>query len=181
MSGKLPFVARATFVLVLLAILLAAAASALTRGAEQAEAAKPCWKRLVDDWSQDGRIDGTYSARCVEEALAKVPEDIRAYSDFEEQAKAARLDATRSLQGAGSGSGGGGGSGSGRGLEEREPNTDPNDDTPVQSVLGTRGNNADSIPLPLLVLLVLASALVVAGTAGFAARKLKAHRTPPAA
>ena len=58
-------------------------------------------KQVINDWSQDGSIDGAYSAKCIEEALDRVPEDIRAYSDFEEQAKAARLAAGRALQSSG--------------------------------------------------------------------------------
>ena len=65
---------------------------------------QPCWKQVINDWSQDGSIDGAYSAKCIEEALDRVPEDIRAYSDFEEQAKAARLAAGRALQSSGGGS-----------------------------------------------------------------------------
>lgn len=140
---------------------------------------QPCWKQVVNDWSQDGSIDGAYSARCIDEALAKVPEDIRAYSDFEEQAKAARLASFRSLQS----SGGAGGSDSGDEGEDdaatikpREPNTGPKDETLIQSALGTNGNNADSVPLPLLILLGLAGALIAAGAVGLGARKLRAHR-----
>ena len=166
---------RATaFVLILLAF-----GAALLATATPADAAKPCWRQVIDDWSQDGSIDGTYPLSCIEEALDKVPEDVRAYSDFEEQAKAARQEATRLPQG--SGGGGGGGSGSGGAsppVVEREPNTGtgPKDETPVGWALGTRGNNADSVPVPLLILLGLAGALITAGAVGFGARKLRAHR-----
>jgi hypothetical protein len=172
---------RATaFVLILLAF-----GAALLASATPADAAKskPCWRQVIDDWSQDGSIDGTYPLSCIEEALDKVPEDVRAYSDFEEQAKAARQEATRLPQGSG---GGGGGDGSGTGgstspqpVVEREPNTGPKDETPVGWALGTRGNNADSVPVPLLILLGLAGALITAGAVGFGARKLRARRAAP--
>jgi hypothetical protein len=169
---------RATAFLVLAcgAAILAAASPA------PAAAAKPCWKQVIDDWSQDGTITGRYSASCIEEALDKVPEDIRAYSDFEEQAKAARIAASRQLQSVGSGSSGSSqpeGTSSGEGtqmMQDRDPNTGPKDETPLQSVLGTNGNNADSLPVPLLILLGLSGALLVAGGAGFAARKIRARR-----
>jgi hypothetical protein len=141
---------------------------------------QPCWKQVINDWSQDGIIDGAYSSRCIDEALDKVPEDIRAYSDFEEQAKAARLAAGRALQSSG------GADASDSADEEsdddaavvkpREPNTGPKDETLIQSALGTNGNNADSVPLPLLILLGLAGALITAGGVGFGARKLRARR-----
>ena len=143
---------------------------------------QPCWKQVINDWSQDGSIDGAYSAKCIEEALDRVPEDIRAYSDFEEQAKAARLAATRSLQSSGSSDNGGTGGSTGDDeaapIKPREPNTGPKDETLIQSALGTNGNNADSVPLPLLILLGLAGALITAGALGFGARKLRAHRAP---
>lgn len=145
---------------------------------------QPCWKQVINDWSQDGSIDGSYSSRCIDEALAKVPEDIRAYSDFEEQAKAARLAATRSLQSSGGSDNGddttsvGADEDDAASIKPREPNTGPKDETLIQSALGTNGNNADSVPLPLLILLGLAGALITAGAFGFGARKLRAHRAP---
>jgi hypothetical protein len=145
---------------------------------------QPCWKQVVNDWSQDGSIDGAYSARCIDEALAKVPEDIRAYSDFEEQAKAARLAASRSLQSSGGSDNDddttsvGADEDDAASIKPREPNTGPKDETLIQSALGTNGNNADSVPLPLLILLGLAGALITAGALGFGARKLRAHRAP---
>jgi hypothetical protein len=169
---------RATaFVLILLAF-----GAALLAAVTPADAAKskPCWKRVIDDWSQDGSIDGTYPLACIEEALDKVPEDIRAYSDFEEQARAARQEQSRLPQGSGGGSGGGSGpvGGASPPVAEREPNTGtgPKDESPVAWALGTRGNNADSVPVPLLILLGLAAALITAGAAGFGARKLRARR-----
>jgi hypothetical protein len=152
-----------------------------TASPAMAAKSQPCWKQVVNDWSQDGSIDGAYSARCIDEALAKVPEDIRAYSDFEEQARAARLAASRSLQSSG-GSDTGDSSDSGDSdddaatIKPREPNTGPKDETLIQSALGTNGNNADSVPLPLLILLALAGALLTAGAVGLGTRKLRAQR-----
>jgi hypothetical protein len=167
----------------LLFILLVCGAGILaTASPALAAKSQPCWKQVINDWSQDGSIDGAYSAKCIEEALDRVPEDIRAYSDFEEQAKAARLAAGRALQ-----SSGGTGSDStdetqsgsedeATAIKPREPDTGPKDETLIQSALGTNGNNADSVPLPLLILLGLAGALITAGALGFGARKLRAHR-----
>jgi len=171
--------AKAFFIILLVcsAGILATASPAL------AAKSQPCWKLVINDWSQDGSIDGAYSAKCIEEALDRVPEDIRAYSDFEEQAKAARLAATRSLQSSGGGSDDADESQSGSGgdaapVKPREPDTTPKDETLIQSALGTNGNNADSVPLPLLILLGLAGALIIAGGVGLGARKLRAHRPP---
>ena len=171
--------AKAFFIILLIcgAGILATASPAL------AAKSQPCWKQVIDDWSQDGSIDGAYSASCIAEALAKVPEDIRAYSDFEEQAKAARLAASRTLQSAGGSNNGDSGETTTEENEDdaapvkpREPNTGPKDETLIQSALGTNGNNADSVPLPLLILLGLAVALIAAGAVGLGARKVRAHR-----
>jgi hypothetical protein len=173
-GGTLEPMARATaFVL----ILLACGASLLALSTPADAKTKPCWKQVLDDWSDNGRIDGKYSSRCIDEAVAKAPEDVRAYTDFEDQAEQARQESSRRLYGTGGGSDPNDPApGSESNPSPREPNTGPKDETPVGWVLGTSGNNADSVPIPLLVLLGLAGALITAGGAGFAARKLQARR-----
>lgn len=168
-------------VLALIAALVAATGVLLATGASPAAAAKPCWERVIDDWLDNGRIDGVYSARCIEEARKQLPEDIRAYSDIEEKLDAELQESGRSPQGGTGGSGGGGGSGTGntnrRVIGEPEPDTGPRDEGPIQSVLGSGNTDASSIPLPLIILAVLALLLMAAGASGFVARKLKARRT----
>ena len=57
-----------------------------------AAAAKPsCASRLIADWRDGGRIDGTYPVSCYRQALARLPEDVRVYSS-------AQTDITRALQ-----------------------------------------------------------------------------------
>ncbi len=166
--------ARAT---ALFLTLLACGASLLAGTATPAEAAKPCWEQVLDDWSQDSDIDGTYPAGCINEAIKKVPEDVLAYTDFVDQAEAARHVAPRRLQQV-NGSGSGEPTSETQPPREREPDTSK-DEGPISSVLASGNNNADSFPLPLLILLGLSGALVTAGGAGYAARKLKAHRAQP--
>jgi hypothetical protein len=161
-------------------VLVACGASLLAVATPADAKAKPCWKQVIDDWSDNGSIDGKYSSRCIDEAIAKAPEDVRAYTDFEEQAEQARQENSRSVQSVGGGNGGGAtpndpAPGSESNPVPREPET-AKDETPVGWVLGTGGNNADSVPIPLLVLLGLAGALITAGGVGFGARKLQAQR-----
>ena len=165
----------------LLAAALLTAMGLLALDASPAQAAKPCWERVIDDWLDNGRIDGVYSASCIEKAREELPEDIRAYSDIEEKLDAKLQEAGRSAQG-GSGGGGSGGSGGGGGTNppvvgEPEPDTGPKDEGPIQSVLGSGNTDASSIPLPLIILAALALLLMAAGASGLVARKLKARRS----
>jgi hypothetical protein len=168
------------------AALVGATAVLLTLGAAPAQSAKPCWERVIDDWLDNGRIDGVYSARCIEEARKNLPEDVRAYSDIEEKLDAKLQEAGRSPQGGGGGGSGGnsgsGGSGTtdppppGAVVGEPEPDTGPRDEGPIQEVLGAGNTDASSVPLPLIILAVLALLLLTAGGAGLLARKLQARR-----
>jgi hypothetical protein len=69
---------------VVLFLLLAGVLAALgTDGApETARAADvSCENAVVTDWSRDGRVDGTYPLACYRRALARLPSDVRDYSD----------------------------------------------------------------------------------------------------
>ena len=63
---------------VLLAVTIVAVLAVVSpRGAS---AATPCWERVIADWSDNGRVDGTYPLTCYREAVKHLPEDLRAYS-----------------------------------------------------------------------------------------------------
>jgi hypothetical protein len=168
---------------ILAAALLAVTGIVLSLGTSPAQAAKPCWERVIDDWLDNDRIDGVYSARCLEDARKHLPEDVRAYSSAEEKIDEKLQDVGRSAQGSGGG-GSGSSSGSAGGsadptqptASDPEPNTGPRDEGPIQSVLGSGTTDASSIPLPLIILAALALLLMAAGGAGLIARKLQARR-----
>jgi hypothetical protein len=182
MSRTTTAAAPARTLAIFAAALVAATAMLLTLGTGPAQAAKPCWERVIDDWIDNGRIDGVYSARCIEEARKNLPEDVRAYSDIEEKLDAELQEAGRSPQGGSGGSGSGGGSENPSDspnepvVGEPEPDTGPKDEGPIQSVLGSGNTDASSIPLPLIILAVLALLLLTAGGAGLIARKVQARR-----
>ena len=69
---------------------LIALVAALAAAVSPAAAAKPCWQRLIDDYS-DGRIDRTYPVACYSQALAHLPEDVRVYSSAEDDIHRALL------------------------------------------------------------------------------------------
>ena len=180
----------------LVAAVLASLAALVAAGVvvPQAEAAKPCWRQLINDW-YDGRIDKSYPISCYREAIKRLPPDVKTYSsaqdDFERALQAAirrnggtaptvvpPSDVGRSVEpsedpgdtetgggatGSGSGSGGGG-------------TPSPEDEKGVLGALEPA--NADSIPVPLLVLAGVAMLLLAAAAAGFIAKRLQERRVP---
>jgi hypothetical protein len=154
-----------------LALLLALA---LLIGAKPAAAKTPCWKQVVQDWFDDARIDNTYPRHCYSEALNNVPNDVKDYSSFEEDIKSAlqRASRARSL------------SGNGGSTEPQKPtrgvgNTSEPEPRPEYfkqafDKLGPR--EADSMPIPLMILAGLALLLIAAGAAGLVSRRLRARR-----
>ena len=147
----------------------------------QASAATPCWERVINDWLKDGRIDGTYSVKCYQQALKNAPEDLRDYSNVTDVIQAAMQNAVGSPSKTGSGSGPGGTPSSGNSTPGDKPRATQG--VPPASYyrrgidsLGT--TQADSLPIPLLVLAGLGSLLLLtaAGLAG--AKRIRATRGP---
>jgi hypothetical protein len=172
-----------------ISIVLAFAAGVLLLVLPATAVAKtPCWKQVLNDWS-NGRAIGVYPLHCYRDAIRNLPEDLRDYSSAADDIQAA-LQAQiakrtgRSLQSNGS-SGGNGGSDSAR---KGAKNTESTSGGPPRSAyrraidnLGT--SNADSLPIPLLVLASLGGfllALAAAMTTTKRIRALRARRGPPA-
>jgi hypothetical protein len=174
--------------LILLALATATFAATLAAPGA-ADAAKPCWVRLVNDW-YDGRIDKTYPVSCYRAAMKNLPEDVAAYSNAREEIQRALLAAIKKSAAAGKTLTGkdlvpaqtGATTGPRSTVPGRTDTTDdgeaapgaPGDDGPLGDILTPA--NADSIPVPLLVLAGLALVLLAAASAGFVARRLQARR-----
>jgi hypothetical protein len=160
-----------------LALLLALA---LMIGAKPAAAKTACWKQVVNDWVEDSRIDRTYPRNCYSDALKNVPNDVRDYSSFEEDVRSALQRLGRSdlrvLQ-----------SNDGSTQPETprrlgtadEPEPQPEYFKEAFDKLGPR--NADSMPIPLMILAGMALLLVAAGGGGLISRRLRARRAGPPA
>jgi hypothetical protein len=148
------FARRLIALLALVLVALAAAAPA--------SAAKPCWRQVLDDWTDNTRLNKTYPISCYDSALKNLPEDIVSYTDAYDHIADARQDA---LQGDRVLSGSGG--------DDDDPDGGGG---PLGDVLGAGTDSADSIPLPLLILGGLATLLMAAGGAGLLSRKLQARR-----
>lgn len=144
-----------------------------------AAAATPCWERVINDWLKDGRIDGTYSVKCYQQALKNAPEDLRDYSNVTDVIQAAMQDAVSNPSKMGTGNGPGGTPGGTAGGDK--PRTTQG--VPPASYyrrgidsLGT--TKADSLPIPLLVLAGLGTLLLLTAGGLAGAKRFRAARSP---
>jgi hypothetical protein len=185
---------------ILRAVLLAAIAGLVfgTPGTAVAKAkakgTTPCWKTLINDW-YDGRIDGTYPVHCYRDALKHLPTDVETYSSARDDIKQALQK--RITQGSGGGgttnggaggtggtggsggTGGTGGTGGGSkgGSGASGGGGSKSTSGPIGDVFNsTKPGSADSVPIPLIVLGAVALLLMVAGGAGFLARRMRTRR-----
>lgn len=164
----------------LIALVAALAAAGALTAPTVADAKSPCWKRLLDDWVVDGRIDKAYPATCYRETIKRLPRDLDDYSSAREDISRALLTAAR----------GNGGEPPrtieppvNRAAADPLPGVDTEDGVAKRAGGGglfdtilPRATGADSVPLPLLVLAGLALLLLAAAGVSFATRRLHARR-----
>jgi hypothetical protein len=141
---------------------------------------KPCPVRVQDDWLDDGVINGTYSVRCLQQALENVPEDLRDYSNITDAINAAIQGA---LRGPGNGSGNPG-DGQGFGSDpdagkNRTPQIAPPKSYYRRAIDSLGTTSADSLPIPLLVLAGLGTALLLTAAGLAAHKRLRARSLKP--
>jgi hypothetical protein len=143
----------------------------------RATAATPCWKKVLNDWSK-GRAIGVYPLHCYRDAIKNLPEDVRDYSNAADEINAAlqaqiahRED--RTTQGIfpsdGSNPNGEGGNGSATGH-------DPSASAYRRAIDNLGTSNADSVPIPLLVLASLGAALIALAAGLTVTKRLRALR-----
>ena len=173
---------RPAAIVSLLIALLAACALTLGLPGQASAASSPCWKRVIDDWLKDGTIDGTYKASCYQAALKHVPEDLRDYSNVTDAINAALQNAIGPGLGASNGGGSSGGSNTGTGADKnRELQGAPPRSIYRRAIDNLGTTSADSLPVPLLVLAGLGSALLLSAAALGTRRRLRGRRSPPPA
>jgi hypothetical protein len=157
---------------------LAAFASLLVATAPPASAAPSCGRQVIDDWYDNGRVDGTYPLHCYDDAIEILPRDVRDYSSAKE-------DIERALQA------------KLRGQPAPPARTDPSPDAGTSTDPSTTppskdppegggtiaappaSESASSVPIPLLILAGLALLLVAGGSAGYVIRRYQSRRLPP--
>jgi hypothetical protein len=180
-----------------LRVLLGAAALVLVLAAAgpAAAAAKPCGLKVIDDWYDNGRVDGSYPLHCYDDAIDELPRDVKDYSsakDDIERALQARMNGQDAPPAAGDPTPNDPGSdpaavpGPETGEDGDVSGTPPSKDgddggVPEAGVSDVDTASSDSVPVPLLVLAGLALLLVLAGSAGYLTRRLQARRLPPPA
>ena len=166
----------------------AAAASAASTHAA-AKDGRPCWKKVLDDWFADGRIDGTYPPSCLNAALKHLPPDAQQYSDFSDEAHRALATDAQWIKAhpkrkahynfgvitPGHHGGGGWGPPPPAHVDKAgHPGGGGPDPSSIQQLLNTGApSSTTSIPVPLLVLGGLAILLLLAGVASYVVRRFR--------
>ena len=132
------------------ALVLAAAFVGVLAVASPAAAAASCGRAVIDDWYDNGRVDGTYALHCYDDAIEILPRDVRDYSSAKddiqralqtrkrgEPAPPATTDPTPDDGGASGGSSGGsGGSGT------------PGEETPTEPTEATKASRPEARSTP---------------------------------
>jgi hypothetical protein len=133
-----------------------------------ARAAEPCWQRVLDDWTKDGKIDGQYSTSCLHQAIKNTPEDLRDYSSIDDDIQAALLGHYGASakngpndRGGGTGTGGTGGTG-GKPLTPAEARHQAELAVPHAGSAQSVPDTSRPLPLPLLILASVALAAILA-------------------
>jgi hypothetical protein len=174
----------------LLALALVALLSLLAL-AGPAAAAQSCGRKVIDDWYDDGRVDGTYPLHCYDDAIEALPRDVRDYSSAKEDIQRAMTAALRDEPAPPATSDPTPGDGpvaapgdppTTTSTTETGPDSDPKDETTPEAAPNLDDEeSASSIPIPLLVLAGLALLLVAGGSAGYLVRRFRGPQGPPPA
>lgn len=135
-------------------IVMAGAFTVLALG-EPAAGATGCRQQLIDDWSDNGRVDRVYGLDCYHGAIGSLPPDIRDYTDAQETIDRALTLAVRAKDGAAPAS--------------------PSPSLAAARPVATSGTG--EIPLTLIALGGLVAGTIAAGTLGYASRRAaRGHR-----
>lgn len=140
---------------------------ALAVSAPPAAATTPCWVQIQNEWVAKDRVSTTYPLHCYGEAIKHVPDDLAQYSSIIDDIVAARQQASRLRHPTGL-------------TPTKTSANDP--DAPSRGVYKKALNklgptNADSFPLPLLILGGLSVLMVAAGGAGLVSRRVRSRKT----
>jgi hypothetical protein len=167
-----------------LGLLAAGVPVAAAKPAETSQATSKCWLQVVNDWLQHGQVTGTYAIPCYTQAIQNLSAypDISQYSSAIDDIHRALLAALHQDRGGGppsnsSGSNPQGSGGTGGGNNSSGGGSKHHGGGLFSSISNRIGpGNAQSIPLPLLVLGGFALLLLLTAAATWFTRRLQARR-----
>ena len=172
-----------------LALLVAVPAASAAPAASQ-KATPKCWLQVVNDWLAHGAVTNYYAIPCYTQAIQNLSSypDIKQYSsaiDDIHRALLAAIHEEHGGPGAGSSgggssngsSGGGGGAAGGGGGSGQSPGGNGGLVRRIAHDIGP--GNAQSIPLPLLVLGGLAALLLLTAAGTWVMRRMQSRRVTP--
>jgi hypothetical protein len=154
--------------------------------AAPAAAAKPCSQAVIDDWFDDGTIDGKYARHCYVEAIQHLPRDVHTYSNAADDIRAAMLSTFKKGGGTPpasppqtSGGNGSTSSGANPSATAAAPKAEvPKQGAIVRAIEWLGPSDASAVPLPLLVLAGVAFLLLAAAGGSLVNRRLQERRLP---
>ena len=166
-----------------LAFLVAGVGVAAAAPAASQEATSQCWKDVVNDWLHNQpNLKGTYAIPCYTQAIQHLNSypDLAGYSSASDDIHRALL-AVIHEEGRGGGTGGAPPSTPGPGGNQSGGGTSaPHKSLWTRLTDRVAPGNAQSVPLPLIVLAGLALLLLLAAAATWFARRLQTRRVTPA-
>jgi hypothetical protein len=170
-------------VLGVLALLAVGAREAAAAPSASLDPTAGCDLAVINDWSDNNRVDHTYAIPCYTQAIQRLNSypDLKGYSSAEDDIRNALLAAIRQDRGSGgptNTTGGGTSPNNGPGTTNSSGTSHKGFITRLADRLGP--GNAQSIPLPLLVLGGLALLLLLSAAGTWIARRLQARRMTPA-
>jgi hypothetical protein len=139
-----------------------------------------CWKQVINDWESNGRIDNVYAPPCYTQAIQNLNQypDIKGYSNIIQDIQAALFSVLHE-EGRGGGDGTSGPTASATGSNDG-PISKSGDGGPINWLSNHLApGNAQSVPLPLLVLGGLALLLLLAAAGTWLARRIQTNRMKP--
>jgi Predicted membrane protein len=161
------------------AALLVAVPAASARPADTSVATKGCWLAVINDWLDNSRVDKTYATACYTQAIQRLNQypDVQNYSSAADDIQRALLASIHDRGPGGTSGTGGGTSGGDSGSSGGSGDSSSSD--PISSAFeAVAPSNAQSIPLPLLVLGGLAALLLLSAVGTWIARRIQARRGP---
>jgi len=167
-----PLATRRRAALVALVVVAGLGAASLLLSAPAMAKERSCAEQVVADWFDNLRVDKLYPKHCYREAIAGLGPDIKDYTGAEDAILRAlqyrNAGEKVPVDDAGSGT-------THKPIElKRYSVAAPAENTATQNTSNTAGPS--SVPIPLIVLAGLAGLLLIAGGAGYVARRAQARR-----